>query len=111
MYTEKDFEIVKDIVIRHVPEAVAVILFGSYAKGDAGADSDMDILVLLEKEYEWRERHQALNRIYQNTGGRGYRIDFLLKTKKEFEVDKELPTISKVIAREGKVLWTKNSKK
>lgn len=105
MYTEKDFEAVKDIIVENVPEAVGIILFGSYAKGTAREDSDMDILVLLEKDYEWRERRAVLNRIYQNTARQGYLIDFLLKTKANFDRDKELPTISKAIAKEGKVLW------
>lgn len=105
MYTEKDFETVKNIVVQNVPEAVGIILFGSYAKGTAHEDSDMDIMVLLEKEYEWMERRAVLNRIYQHTASQGYLIDFLLKTKANFDQDKELPTISKAIAKEGKVLW------
>jgi predicted nucleotidyltransferase len=108
MYTEKDFETVKDIVIQDVPEAVGVILFGSYAKGKADEDSDMDIMILLENEYEWRERRTVLNRIYQDTARIGYLIDFLLETKQNFDHNKNLPTISGEIAKEGKVLWMKS---
>jgi len=66
MYNEKDFETVKNIAVQNVPEAVGIILFGSYAKGIAREDSDMDIMALLEKEYEWKERRAVLNRIYQD---------------------------------------------
>lgn len=38
-------------VFRHVPQTKArAILFGSRARGDAGADSDWDILILLDKD-------------------------------------------------------------
>ena len=107
MYTEKDFDAVKDIIIQDVPEAVEVILFGSYANGTAREHSDLDIMILLEKEYEWRERRTVLNRIYQDTAQKGYLIDFLLKKKENFDKDKHIPTLSKVIAKEGRVLWTK----
>ena len=108
MYTAKDFETVKDIVLQAVPGALQVILFGSYAKGTAREDSDMDVMILLEREYGWLERRTVLNRIYQDTVRQGYHIDFLFKTKESFEQDKVLPTISNIIANEGKVLWMKS---
>lgn len=68
MYTQQDFETIKEIVIRDIPIAVSVILFGSYARGTAKEDSDIDIVILLDKEPDWQERHKILNKIYQHTG-------------------------------------------
>ena len=42
MYTQKDFEIIINSIISNIPYAVSIILFGSYAKGTAREDSDMD---------------------------------------------------------------------
>lgn len=107
MYTEKDFEAVKDIILKDAVAVSGIILFGSYARGTAKEGSDMDILILLEKKYEWRERQAVLNGIYRDTARKGYLIDFLLKVKEEFDVEKKLPTISKKIADEGRLLWMK----
>ncbi|OGU42580.1 MAG: hypothetical protein A2X61_17125 [Ignavibacteria bacterium GWB2_35_12] len=108
MYSDTDFQNIKDIIIKHIPTASSVILFGSYANGTAHEKSDLDILILLDKELEWKERHNVLNRIYRESGQIGYHIDFLLKTKNNFENDRVLPTLSRVVAREGRVLWTRN---
>lgn len=107
MYKQSDFETIKEIILRDVPAAVGIILFGSYARGTAKEDSDIDILILLEKEYAWRERQAVLNGIYRDTARKGYLIDFMLKVKDKFESDKKLPTIAKIISEEGRLLWMK----
>ncbi|TAN63257.1 nucleotidyltransferase domain-containing protein [bacterium] len=107
MYTEKDFEAVKNIILKGVPSVSGIILFGSYARGTAKEESDMDILIILEKKYGWRERQIVLNGIYRDTARKGYLIDFVLQAKEEFEIDKKLPTTSKLIAEEGRLLWMK----
>lgn len=108
MYSDTDLNKIKDIIVHNIPIASDVILFGSYAKGGAHESSDLDILILLDKEIEWRERHKILNKIYSESANNGFHIDFLLKTKENFEKDRFLPTLSRVIAREGRVLWTRN---
>ena len=107
MYSQTDFEIIKNIIIQDVPEAEEIILFGSYAIDKASEDSDIDILVLLTKDYNWIERRDILNRIYRDTAQKGYLVDFILKNKKKFDKDKRLATISKTIATEGRLLWKK----
>lgn len=108
MYTENDINIIKNTIIRDIPGAVGIILFGSYAKKTAGEQSDLDIMVLIENEFSWKEKRDILNRIYQDTGKKGYAIDFILKLKKKYENDRTLPTVSRTIAKEGKVVWMKN---
>jgi len=107
MYSSDDIDNLTRIIINIVPNAVSIYLFGSYAKGIARDDSDIDIAVLLNSVPEWRERKNILNRIYNETGNLGYNVDFLLKAKESFDSEKLLPTLSRIIEREGKLLWTK----
>lgn len=41
-----------------------VVLFGSQSRGTAADDSDYDILVVLEHEYDWRTRRQISHSCY-----------------------------------------------
>ena len=46
---------IKDILHRNVPDATA-ILYGSEARGDARPDSDIDLLILVDKDQlTWKE--------------------------------------------------------
>lgn len=49
---------IKKIILKQEPHA-EIVLYGSYARGDYKTDSDMDILILLDKEnvtYEDQKR-------------------------------------------------------
>ncbi len=107
MYTSKDISNLTDIVLRQVNDVVRIYLFGSYAQGTARDDSDIDIAVLLKKMPDWRERKKILNHVYNETGAHNYNVDFIIKSEESFESEKKLPTLSRVIEREGKLLWIK----
>ncbi len=108
MHGQTDFQAIKDLVIATVPEAESIFLFGSYAKGTAQEESDIDIAILLEKDLQWRERNALLNRLYKDSSQRGYNVDYLLKSAEKFRAESELPTLARVILREGRLLWTKS---
>lgn len=108
MHGQTDFQVIKDLVIATVPAAESIFLFGSYAKGTAQEESDIDIAILLENDLQWRERNALLNRLYSDTAQRGYNVDFLLKSAEKFRAESELPTLARVILREGRLLWTKS---
>jgi predicted nucleotidyltransferase len=59
--TEQIAEIVDRIVRQLDPEKI--ILFGSYARGDARDDSDVDLLVVAETELPLRDRFPAVRRL------------------------------------------------
>lgn len=108
MYTKHDFDQIRSVIISTVPTVESIFLFGSYAKGTAQEQSDIDIAILLEKDLQWRERNALLNRLYSDTAQRGYNVDFLLKSAEKFRAESELPTLARVILREGRLLWVKN---
>lgn len=83
----------------------SVYLFGSYAKGTAQEGSDIDIAILLKRGLQWRERNALLNHLYSGMAQKGYNVDFVIKEADRFCAESELPTLSRVILREGKVLW------
>jgi len=41
-----------------------VILFGSMASGKATEDSDYDILIILNKKYDWRDENKIMDLCY-----------------------------------------------
>jgi len=107
MYTEKDFTAIKNIIIRDIPNVVKVILFGSYARGDAREDSDIDFLIITNREYERKEKLKTLADLRWNIALAGYNADVLLKYQKKYTADMLSPTLSRVINREGKIIWQK----
>jgi transcriptional regulator with XRE-family HTH domain len=91
------------IVERFDPERI--ILFGSHARGSAGPDSDVDLLVLMEDPGSKR-------RIAVEIGAalHGFRLpkDIIVTTPSEFEERKEIAgTIERPAAREGRVLYVR----
>ena len=81
---------------------VAVVLFGSRARGEAREDSDWDLLVLaLDLPSRLFQRHRVLKQMLP-AAERG-RISLLAKTPQEFEAP--LPALYLDIALDGIVLY------
>jgi predicted nucleotidyltransferase len=81
---------------------IAVVLYGSRARGDARADSDWDLLVLAEGLPEdLFERHLLLNQLLPLAPGDG--ITALAKTPAEFEA--RLPSLYLDLALDGQILY------
>ena len=91
------------IVRRFHPEKI--ILFGSHARGNAGADSDVDFLVVMPvsgSKREWQLKIRAVLHPFQIPK------DIVVTTPEEFEWRKEIPgTIERPAMLEGKVLYAK----
>jgi transcriptional regulator with XRE-family HTH domain len=91
------------IVERFDPERI--ILFGSYARGNAGPDSDVDLLVLMEVQGSKRRMAAEIGAALH-----GFRLpkDILVTTPSDFEARKDIVgTIERPAAREGKVLYAR----
>jgi len=89
------------IVRRFQPEQI--ILFGSYARGDANADSDVDFLVVMPVHDS--KAHQE---VMIGVALHDFRVakDIVVSTPEEFAWRKEIVgTIEYPAVREGKVLY------
>ena len=77
-------QIVNVIVREGAPEAI--VLFGSRARGDARADSDVDLLVIEKEPFSpQRSRRKEVARLHMALRGLPLSKDILLYSRDEFE--------------------------
>ena len=87
--------------VTSVEGVVAVILFGSRARGDYDEHSDYDVLVVFqEDEVMWRNRR----RLYENVGKLGLFTQVLTRSLKELK-EKTEPTFLQTILEQGILLF------
>jgi predicted nucleotidyltransferase len=95
-------EIVSRLVEAYEPERI--YLFGSVARGDAGPDSDFDLLVVVPNEAPPEKRRSRL--AYQRLWGTGVAADVLVWTKERFDSRLHLKaSLPATVLREGKLLY------
>lgn len=81
---------------------VKVILFGSYARGDAGEDSDLDLLVV---EKDLPDPTGEYVRLREAIGAVGVGVDLLVFSEAEFERRRDWCSTPVYWAiREGRIL-------
>lgn len=97
-------QMVETIINEVAPEAI--ILFGSRARGDARADSDVDLLIVETEPFSpQRSRRKESARLYMALRGLAVSKDILLYSREEFEHFKN--STNHVVGRahrEGRVL-------
>lgn len=84
-----------------------VLVFGSYARGEAVDDSDLDLLVIeptfADKASEYMKIRSAIGRL-------GVGVDLLLYSADEFERRSQVPgTLPYWAAREGLVVYDRRT--
>src|SRR5258708_25878892 len=95
--------IVKRIVEKYQPEQV--ILFGSQARGDAGPDSDVDLLIVMPVEGSVREKRLEISLALPDLP---IAVDVIVTTPENFAWRKDVVgTIEWPATREGKVLYAR----
>jgi len=79
-----------------------VIVFGSYARGDADEDSDLDLLVI---EREVRDKADEYMRLHRAVGSIGVGVDVVVLSRDDFERRSQVPgTLPYWAQKEGRVL-------
>ena len=80
-----------------------IILFGSYARGDATEDSDLDLMVI---ESEVSNKFDEMVRLHRAVGDVGIGVDVLVYSDHEASRRSQVPgTVLYWAFREGKVLY------
>ena len=80
-----------------------IILFGSWARGEQTADSDVDLLVIMPHITDPRALRVAIRRL---VNGMGLPKDIVVLSSEEFEAKRSIPgTIAYPADKEGKVLY------
>lgn len=98
---EKIEEMIRRIAERFHPDRI--ILFGSYARGEAGPDSDVDLLVVMPVS---GSRRRTAVEIDLMLAGSGLPKDIIVMTPEEVARTKDIVgTIAYPAVREGKVMY------
>ncbi len=93
-------------LVRQIVEAVdplRILLFGSAARGEFGAASDLDLLVVMP---EGVHRRRTAQKLYRKIRDVGVAFDILVATPADLERHKEnIGLIYRTILEEGKELY------
>ena len=108
MYSIVDINKIRDLILFNIDNVENIILFGSYAKGTATQNSDLDFAIILNTEIDRKEKLRLLAKIRKLMAVSGYNVDILVKEKKVYLNEIELPTLSRTIQNEGKLIWKRN---
>jgi predicted nucleotidyltransferase len=99
-------ELIEYLVQKIVPEIQPqkIILFGSYARGDFGQDSDLDLFIITDSQGSSRA---VRRRVEALLWGREFPVDLIVRTPAEVEwnVRARNPFYLHHILKQGKVLY------
>jgi predicted nucleotidyltransferase len=102
MLTPETIQVVAERIATAASGAAKVIVFGSYARGEATDDSDLDLIVV---ERNILDHTSEYVRLREAIGSLGVGVDLLLFSESEFDKRKDWWTTPVYWAtREGKVL-------
>jgi predicted nucleotidyltransferase len=95
-----------DNIVRRLVEAYAperIYLFGSHARGEAGPDSDYDLLIIVRDDAP--PEHHRSRLAYEVLRGTGVAVDVIVCARDYFERRRQVRTsLSAIVEREGKLL-------
>lgn len=96
------------IIVARIVEAInpqRIILFGSWARGQRGLHSDIDLLIIQESTLPRPQRYAQVRRLFW---GIGRPLDILVYTPEEFARYQSVPgSFTHTVAQEGKVLYAR----
>jgi predicted nucleotidyltransferase len=99
-------EVVKRLVEGYDP--LRIYLFGSQARGEAGPDSDYDLMLVVPEDAPPERRRSRL--AYEVLWGTGAAIDVLVWTRLDFDSRLHLQaSLPGTIQREGRLIYERGS--
>ena len=106
MVDEQEIEKVATRIGKEI-NAFLVILFGSYARGQAGEYSDVDLMIVAESELPRFKRSRELYKLFRPYP---FGMDLIVCTPEEIERGKQSPIsfVSRVL-REGKTVYVRGN--
>lgn len=99
-HRQEQLKVLKKIILENNQE-LEIYLFGSYATGKVHPDSDIDILLLTDKDMSYRELREERYRIEDDIMerfGLEQEVQLLMYNKCEFEEYKEKPGLAREIS-------------
>ncbi|KKP24372.1 MAG: Nucleotidyltransferase domain protein [candidate division TM6 bacterium GW2011_GWF2_28_16] len=105
MISKEIIEEVKNRLVK-VYDPVEIYLFGSYAWGNPTKDSDLDLLIVVDKSNE--KSYERPRTGQMALFGLGISKDMVIYTKDEFEKSsKDITTLCYKIKKDGKVIYAR----
>jgi len=90
------------IIEAFAPEVIYA--FGSHARGDAGPDSDVDLMVIIDESDE--PTYRRAQAAFRAVGPHDLPLDILVRTSDEFSQRRHNPaSLSSTVLREGTILY------
>ena len=101
---QNDLDLIRESVLQAVP-AEAIYLFGSYAYGTPHEESDIDIYVVVpDSTMDLPELQGDIRGLLRKNKGR-LDLDLLMGRSSVFNRRKNGPTLERVIAQKGTMLY------
>jgi predicted nucleotidyltransferase len=108
--------VLNDLVTSIKPsDPYQIVLFGSHATGTANADSDIDLMVILDNDHvsktydEWIAQRVQIRQLVREINYQ-YALDLLVYSKEEFRMVKEYGnSFLDEVERTGEVIYEKRS--
>lgn len=105
MINKETIEEVKNRLVKTY-NPIAIYLFGSYAWGTPTEDSDLDLLIVVDKSDEKSYKRPIPG--YDALFGLGVPKDLIIYTKEEFDQrSKDITTLCYKIEKDGKVIYAR----
>ena len=92
-----------DAAVKEIPGIEKIYLFGSYAYGKPSGESDLDLMVITDKEVD--DAILLVTEIRYNTWGKVGIFDMLVYSEKIFNDRKEKYHLENKVFNEGKIVF------
>ena len=108
MYSKQDIEKLVELILQ-VLSPEKIILFGSYAIGNCTEESDIDLMILMNKKIDRKEKQKKMYELRTLFFDYGFEVDLILNSVTHFNDYKNyIGSINYSVNKDGKELWTKN---